>query len=274
MSDAADSARRLLLVRLSAIGDLVFASPLISSARRRYPTAHLAWLVQPECAPMLRHHPDLDEVIEWPLGRWRRLGRERRLAALAREVSAAVDALRQRRFDLAIDLQGLLKSALPARLCGAAERIGLGSREGGGLLMTRVVGRGPNSHEISSEYRHLAERLGWPTDGFRQRVYPGVEAEQEAAALLSRYGLDNGYAVLCPFTTRPQKHWVEQRWALLAEQMLERFSLPSVMLGGPGDVDAARSIATGCPDAMVNLVGKLLKQMAFDLRIQTHRLLE
>jgi heptosyltransferase-1 len=205
---------------------------------------------------MLRHHPDLDEVIEWPLGRWRRLWRERRLAVLAREVSAAVDALRQRRFDLAIDLQGLLKSALPVRLCGAAERIGLGSREGGGLLMTRVVGRGPNSHEISSEYRHLAERLGWPTDGFRQRVYPGVDAEQEAAALLSRYGLDNGYAVLCPFTTRPQKHWVEQRWALLAEQMLERFSLPSVMLGGPGDVDAARSIATGCPDAMVNLVGK------------------
>ena len=75
MPGAASNPRRVLLVRLSAIGDLVFASPLIASARHRYPNAHLAWLVQPECAPMLRHHPDLDEIIEWPLGRWRRLWR-------------------------------------------------------------------------------------------------------------------------------------------------------------------------------------------------------
>jgi heptosyltransferase-1 len=223
MPDAAASPRRILLVRLSAIGDLVFASPLIASARRRYPDAHLAWLVQPECAPLLRHHPDLDEVIEWPLGHWRRLWRERRLGSLVREVAAAVGDLRRRRFDLAIDLQGLLKSALPVRLCGAAERIGLGSREGGRFLMTRLIGRGPDSHQISSEYRYLAEQLDWPADAFRPRVYPGAESVREAAALVSRHRLADGFAVLCPFTTRPQKHWIDRRWAQLAVRIRGRF---------------------------------------------------
>jgi len=255
MPDAATRPRRILLVRLSAIGDLVFASPLIASARRRFPDAHLAWLVQPECAPMLRYHPDLDEVIEWPLSRWRLLWRQRRLAALGREVASEVQALRERRFDLAIDLQGLLKSALPARLSGAAMRIGLGSREGGRLLMTRVVGRGSDSQRISSEYRYLAESLGWPTDEFRMRVYPGAEAESSAQELIVRHGLAGGYAVFCPFTTRAQKHWIGERWGRLAGRIQEQFLLRSVMLGGPGDVEAARSIAADASSSIVNLVG-------------------
>jgi ADP-heptose:LPS heptosyltransferase len=65
---ALPSPARILLVRLSAIGDIVFASPLVAVVRRAWPDAHIAWLAQPECAPLLRHHPDLDEVIEWPLG--------------------------------------------------------------------------------------------------------------------------------------------------------------------------------------------------------------
>jgi heptosyltransferase-1 len=121
--------------------------------------------------------------------------------------------------------------------------------------MTRLIGRGPDSHQISSEYRYLAEQLDWPADAFRPRVYPGAEAVREAAALVSRHRLADGFAVLCPFTTRPQKHWIDRRWAQLAVRIRGRFSLRSVMLGGPGDVDAGQAIATGNPEAIVNLVG-------------------
>jgi heptosyltransferase-1 len=249
-----DGSRRILLVRLSAIGDLVFASPLIASARRAYPGARIAWLVQPECASLLAGHPDLDEVIAWPLGQWRRLWRARAYRQLWRELRVSLRDLRARRFDLAIDLQGLLKSALPVGLCGARERIGLGSREGGGLLMTRVIDRGPDSSRISSEYRHLAAVLGWPTDDFRMRVYPSPEAEREAAALIADHGLGSGYAVICPFTTRAQKHWLDARWVPLAARIQGRYGLPAVMLGGPADEAAARAIApAGAP--IINLVG-------------------
>lgn len=237
--------QRILLVRLSAIGDIVFASPLIASARRAYPDAHLAWLVQPEWAPLLVHHPDLDEVIEWPLPHWRRLWEQRRVFGLIGQIAAAVRSLRARQFDLAVDLQGLLKSALPVHWSGASERIGLGSREGGQLLMTRRVGRGSDSAQISSEYRHLASSLGWPVDDFRLRVYPDDEAESAAEALITAHGLGAGYAVICPFTTRPQKHWLDARWTALVARIQNRFGLPTLMLGSPADQQAAQAIITG-----------------------------
>lgn len=247
--------RRILFVRLSALGDLVFASPLIASARRAYPHAHLAWLVQPEWASVLAHHPDLDQVIEWPLPRWRRLWGQRRWVALVGDVIAAVRRLREQRFDLALDLQGLLKSALPVRCSGAPVRVGLGSREASRFLMTQVVSRGPDSDRISSEYRHLAGSLGWPVEGFQLQLYPGREAEARAEALLAQHGLGDGYAVLCPFTTRPQKHWIDARWRRLAVRLSAELGLTSVLLGGPGDRDAARAIAGSGTETIIDLVG-------------------
>lgn len=248
--------RRILLIRLSAIGDIVFASPLIASVRQRWPQARIAWLAQPDCAPLLQHHPDLDEVITWPLPRWRRLWRERRFRLLIQEVRTAVRALRAQRFELAFDLQGLLKSALPAWLSGARERIGLGTREGGRLLLTQVVDRGPDSALISSEYRHLARMLGLPLASFQLAIHPGQEASAAAEALLADQALSAGYAVICPFTTRAQKHWLSERWPLLVEQIQRRFGLPTVMLGGPGDWEAAAAITAQTRGRLVNFVGQ------------------
>jgi len=252
----ATAPRRILIVRLSAIGDVVFASPLIASARERWPEAHIAWLVQPDCAPLLLHHPDLDEVIEWPLRRWLTLYRQRRIIALLKDLRRVVRALRKQRFDLALDLQGLLKSAVPTWLSGARERIGLGAREGGQLLMTRVVDRGPDSERISSEYRHLAQRLQLPTEPFGLSVHPGRDATAAAEALIGAHGLTAGYAVICPFTTRPQKHWIPERWALLVERLQQRFGLTAVMLGGPGDGTASARITATARGRIVNLVGQ------------------
>ncbi|NBC47992.1 MAG: lipopolysaccharide heptosyltransferase [Gammaproteobacteria bacterium] len=247
---------RILLIRLSAIGDIVFASPLIATVRQHWPRASIAWLAQPDCAPLLQHHPDLDEVISWPLPRWRDLWRKRRFMQLLKELRAAVRALRARRFDLALDLQGLLKSALPAWLSGATDRIGLGSREGGWLLMTRVLDRGPDSAQIGSEYHHLAQSLALPTDRFRLALYPGQEAAAAAEALIGEQGLASGFAVICPFTTRAQKHWLAERWPTLAAQIRQRFGLPTLMLGGPGDCAAAAEITTLAGGRIINLVGQ------------------
>ncbi len=248
--------RRILLVRLSAIGDIVFASPLIDAFRRAWPDAHLAWLAQPECAALLRGHPALDEVIEWPYRDLRALARSGRLGRLGAEVRRLVGALRARHFDLAVDLQGLLKSALPVWLSGAPERIGLGSREGSHLLMTRVIGRGGDSERVGSEYLHLAETLGLPVDDFAMRIYYDADARRAADALIKGAGLDAGYSVICPFTTRPQKHWFEDRWAALAIRLQRELNLPVLMLGGPADRDAAARIQRDAGDGIVNLAGE------------------
>jgi len=250
--------KRVLLVRLSAIGDVIFASPLAAAFRRAYPQAHLAWLAAPACAPLLRHHPDLDEVIVWPGPALRTLWRERRLPALAAELRRLRRDLRARRFDLAVDLQGLLKSALPARLSAAPTRIGLGSREGSRFLLTRVLPREPAARRtrIGSEYLHLARMLGLPTDGFEMAVHVGAEDAVGAADLLAAAGAAAGYFVFCPFTTRPQKHWLAARWAALALRLQAATGWPAVLLGGPDDVEAGAEIAAASGGAAANLAGR------------------
>jgi hypothetical protein len=104
--------RRVLIIRLSALGDVVMASGLIPAVRAVAPDAHLAWLVEPAGAPLLRHNPRLDEVIVLPRPEWEALWRAHRWVALARSVWRFRRALRERRFELALDAQGLLKSAL------------------------------------------------------------------------------------------------------------------------------------------------------------------
>lgn len=247
--------RRILLIRLSAIGDIVFSSPLIAAFRRRYPNAYLAWLAQPTCRPLLEHHPDLDEVIEAPIDRWRTLLHQRRWRHLLAEIHALRHTLRARRFDLAIDLQGLLKSGGLTRLSGAPERIGLGSREGSQWLMTRTIPRSGPPRRIGAEYLHLAETLALPVDGFPMAVHYGDPDADYAAAIIAERSLTEGYAVICPFTTRPQKHWIEGRWPILAERLRAEVGLPTIILGGPADKEAAGQISIAAP-GIINLVGR------------------
>lgn len=246
----------ILIVRLSAIGDIVFASSLIPALRQRWPDAQLVWLVQSECAALLAHHPGLDAVIACPLRHWQRLWREGRLRELWRGIATLSATLHTYRFDLALDLQGLLKSGLLTWLSGARARIGLGSREGSQWLMTEVLPRGGEPLEIASEYRFLAERLGLPLDGFQLAVHYGPAEAAFADSTIGRLGLENGYAVLCPFTTRPQKHWIEERWGELARRLRAELGLIPVLLGAPNDRLAARRICAGAEDQLIDLTGQ------------------
>lgn len=245
--------QRILLVRLSAIGDILFAAPLLDALRARYPDAELVWLAQPECAPLLRYHPALDALIEWP--------RVRPLPTLWRALGGPGARLRAYRFDLALDLQGLLKSALPTRLSGAPWRIGLNAREGGGLLMTAVIRAPRDDPRMGSEYRTLAEALGLPTADFVPRLHPGDEAREQAARMIDTAGLQAGFVALCPFTTRAQKHWFEARWAELARRLAEPVTrgglgLPARLLGAPGDRAAAERIARAAALPLAAWVGE------------------
>ncbi len=254
--------RSILVVRLSARGDLVFASPLAGALRRRHPGAHIAWVAEERTADVVLHNPHLDEVIVWERGAWKRLLRRGRWGTLAREVVDFFASLRERRFDVAIDTQGLLRSGLVAFLSGAPVRIGLGSREGSGVLMTRVVERGGNEREIASEYRHLAEVLGLPTDRFAMEIPRGADETAKVAAMLKKAGLTGDFVAVCPFTTRDHKHWFEDRWSALIELVRARVGVGVALLGGPGDRAAADRILGGVADSvpdsppLIDLVGR------------------
>ncbi|MFO1337272.1 MAG: glycosyltransferase family 9 protein [Burkholderiaceae bacterium] len=259
-STAGQGTRRILIVRLSAIGDVVMASGLIPAFRARWPDATISWLTEPATVPLLQHNAALHEVITWPRAQWRQLWRERRYAALWRAVRGFRAELRARRFDTVVDAQGLLKSGLLAWLAGAPRRVGLLSREGSQWLMTERVGARPGDDDrMSHEYRDLADHLGAPSGSFRLDLAVGEAPRQAAREALRRAGVPvdpaTHLAVLAPFTTRPQKHWFEDRWAALAGALRAEGLVP-VLLGGPADREAAARIAAAAP-ALVDLTGAL-----------------
>jgi len=256
MSQAAEPPPRILLVRLSAIGDIVFATPLIQALRAAHPQAHLVWLAQPEYRELLAQHPELDAVIDCPIGEWRALWRAGRFRELWQALLAMRETLRAERFDQAIDLQGLFKSGLLTWFTGAPERIGLGSREGSQWLMTRVLARGGEPERIGSEYRYLAEQLGLPLDAFAMHAPVTAKAANLTSQLIEAHQLQPGYAALCPFTTRPQKHWPKRHWTALADALHAELGLIPVLLGGPNDAEAAAQIAEHCTAPVVNLAGQ------------------
>jgi heptosyltransferase-1 len=247
--------RSVLIIRLSAIGDVVMASPLIDALKRTWPGVRVSWLVEPQARGVLEHHPDLDRLLVWPKAEWKRLLRSGRLIALARSVRGFLRELRAIDADLALDLQGLLKSGVWARLSGAGERIGLGSREGSARFMTRVLPRAGDPALIGSEYRFLAETLGLDLGEFRMRV--GVAPADIAFARdWAAANAPDGHVVLCPFTTRPQKHWFEDRWAVLAARLRDDLGLVPVLLGGPADRAAAQRIVAATAGGLADLTGR------------------
>src|SRR4051794_19524357 len=112
--------RRILIVKPSAIGDVVHTLPVLNLVRKRWPGAKISWLVTPACAGLLEGHPQLDEVILFER-RW--FGRGWRDPGAAFGLGTFVWGLRKKRFDLVIDLQGLFRSGWLAWMSGAKTRV-------------------------------------------------------------------------------------------------------------------------------------------------------
>ncbi|MFZ4551359.1 MAG: lipopolysaccharide heptosyltransferase I [Aquabacterium sp.] len=255
---------RILIVRLSALGDIVMASGLIPALHTLYPNAEVSWVCEAGCAPLLKHNPRIKQVIIWPRSEWEALLKAKRYVALWRAIKAFRNRLREEKFDLVLDGQGLLKSGLVAWMTGAPRRVSIIAREGSHRLVNEVVTPPPGQDPVmGSEYRYLAHYLGAPQGSFVHDLAVGDEQRQRASNVLKQ-ALDAAWGasatsrpivILAPFTTRPQKHWVESNWSELAGELLAK-GLQPVVLGGPADTEAANRIAATQPH-LINLAGRL-----------------
>lgn len=235
--------QNILIIRPSAMGDIVMASPLLAVLRSAYPKARIVWLVEPGLADLLRHNRDLDELILWPKGEWNRLLREKRFLELLRRVAAFRRELRSHHFDLAIDAVGLAKSRFLLWLAGAQRSVGFASKEPGAFLLDLKVSKENDDSRMSSEYREMIIALGLDPGPFLPKIVVSAEDGIIARQLLESIGASREYLVFAPFTTRPQKHWFNARWSLLAGELADKFGKSVVILGGPSDAGQGEEIA-------------------------------
>jgi heptosyltransferase-1 len=240
---------RFLIVRLGALGDVVHAIPVAAALRRAFPSARIDWLVSAKHREIL----DLVPVID------RRLViSDRRDASGGTSLLAAIRELRRSQYDVAIDLQGLIKSALLARSSGVPRVIGFSSRyarePAASLFYTEAHDPGRGGLYDPRETRHVVDinlgvltRLGITAPA---REFP-IEDVDSDAARSARQLTGGRYALLNPGAAWPNKRWPPARLAAIATELRARHGLMSVVLWGPGEEALAAEVVAGANGAAV-----------------------
>jgi heptosyltransferase I len=237
------SAPSFLIVRLGALGDIVHALPLAAGLREAHPNARIDWLVDTRHAAILDYVDGLTSVVHVDTRRWRGP------TGLAR----VVPALRRRRYDVAIDAQGLLKSAALARVAGARHVIGfarphLREPQAGWAYRETVAPTGPH---VLDKTRALARALGAPIDPLRFGLRPPPTPLVRATRVVMGIAPDAPFVVLNPGAAWPNKRWPEARFAELARAIHTRHGLPSLIVHGPQEGVLAAQITRLAGDPSV-----------------------
>ena len=261
-----DGVRRILLVKPSALGDVVHTLPVVASLKRRYPEVPLDWLIEEEAAPLVDGHPAVAAFVVSGRRRWlRQLRRPAAVRAALGEMRALVRELRRRRYDVVLDLQGLLKSALYVVAAGAPVRVGLAdAREGAGRVLTHRVPVPPQPVHAVERYLALAAAVD-AREAVRDFTIPlGAEDLEAAQQMLA--GLPRPYVALHPAARWETKLWETERWRAVAASLAGE-GAGVVVTGGPTEAAMAAAVCDGLRPAPRPLAGRMsLKVLAAVLR--------
>ena len=256
-----DEHPRILIVKLSSIGDVLHALPTLEALRASFPTAYLTWLVEAAYAPLLQNHPAQVEVLPAPRlrpGSIIRGGNPGRLVRLVRH-------LRSSQFDLVIDLQGLLKSAVWVALARSRRKLGYDhTREGSYRVLTERVAPYDREAHAVLRYLNLAHHLGAPVKPPRFRL--GLGAEVDVSHLLPNE-VRGGLVVLHPGARWPSKLWPAAAWAQLGDWLSREHGLRVAITGSAADQRLAEGILAQMQAPALSLAGRTtLPELAAVLR--------
>jgi ADP-heptose:LPS heptosyltransferase len=245
--------RSVLIIKPSSLGDVVTATPVLRGLRRTFPDSHIAWLLNDEYAPLLQHDTDLNELILFGRGEFRRL---RRWPAAAGELIGLLRRLRARQFDWAIDLQGLLRSGLLAAASGAEFRAGFAKpreRLTGWFYTDRIAVAGQHAIDRNVE---LARSLGLDArrEDMTLQVSPG--ARDFAERFLSGHGLKRrGFIICVPPARWKSKLYPVRHWRKVVAGFVRDSAV--VLLGAGGwEKLLCDQVAEGIGPGVLNMAGR------------------
>jgi lipopolysaccharide heptosyltransferase I len=222
--------KRILIIKPSALGDIVLALPALASLRASFPDARICWFIRPEHAPLLENVDGIDDIILFDrkfLGKW--WHNPKAFAALIRLVAR----LRRAKFDLVIDLQGLLRTALFAWLAGCKKRFGMkASREFAALFYTHKIPQDTDSVHVVDYYQKIVSAAGASTKSCDFNLAPTGQATDSVTSLLASYNIrPDKYAVFVPGSAHVSKCWPVENYAALAEKTASQFDLSIIAVG-------------------------------------------
>lgn len=254
--------KNILIVKLSAIGDVIHALPVAHVLKKQYPNIRITWVVEKPAYDLLTNNPDIDEIILFDKPKFKSV------AGLLTNGYTFARELRARKFDLTIDLQGLFKSAAISYLSGASKRlVYCNARELSHLVGQRICGAHEQGH-IVDQYLDVAQHLGCSVNDVQFPIHNTESEIKKIVAIANHAGLrlENPYIVLAPGTNWPSKCWPPSHFATLADLLYDQNVIP-VIIGGPNDQRLAQEIIAHTKIPPVDLTGKTsMKQLAYMIK--------
>ena len=216
-------AKRILIVRLSAIGDSILSVPVLNALRRNLPNATIGWVTERASAQLLQGHSSLDELFIT----------SKRTYKSPRELLALAKRLREWKPDITIDLQGLTKSSLIAWLSGARSRCGFHHGRFDGRELSTFF----NNHLIEASSEHIVDRglelLGLLGIADRRVEFNLPEFDQDAefaSQTMASMDLHDRFAIVNVGAGWPSKIWPAERYASIARHLGEQWGVPSLVV--------------------------------------------
>jgi lipopolysaccharide heptosyltransferase I len=251
---------RILIVKLGSIGDIVHTLPALAAIRKAMPDAEISWVVERWASEILRDNPLLDRLIEVDTKALRRgLVSGETLRAPRQQLRQ----LRASAFDLALDFQGLVKSASIARLSGARRVFGF-SRDAlrepaSRILLSQSIPISKNSHVIRKNLALAGGALGISISNDPDDLeFPiATNSAHQAEALRAAAGSE--YAILNPGGGWPTKLWSAERFGRLADELWSHYGLHSLVTHGPGEAELAGTVLQSSQSGKVRAVNVSLK---------------
>lgn len=235
---------RILIVKLSAIGDIIHALPALDAIRTAYPDSIISWVAESRSADILRDNPLIDNLIEVNT---RSLRGRRVVEKVLLEGSKQLRTLREHDFDIAIDFQGLLKSAIIAKLSGAKKRWGFAGADlrepASRIFYTNTVKLTPGIHVVEENLALAAGALD--IDPSRHAIsFPiasDADDRREAEAIAALVGGD--FVILNPAGGWVTKLWHAEKYGQLADMIWDKLGLASIVVTGPKEDELAARVS-------------------------------
>ncbi len=238
------------------MGDIVHAMPVLASLRASFPDARISWLVRKEFSPLLECVSGLDEIVLFDRGL---LGKWYCSPAAFKALRNFMRRLKNSRYDLVLDLQGLFRTSFFGLMTGCAKRIGMADcREFAGLFYAHRVRRPEDSMHLLDYYRALLATAGIDsavaTESFMNAP---EEAKASVRRKLEQAGIPNkDHFVLVPSSAHSSKCWPADRFVKLAEAVHQEFGFAIVVIGTKKDRSVIDAIKTHCAVPVIDLADK------------------
>ena len=249
----------ILMVKLSAVGDVVHTLPSLAALRRLYPRAHITWIVEAAAADLIQGHPALDRIIVSRRKHWIDAWRQGKWREVCREARDFFRTLRDRPYDLVIDFHGLFKSAILVGLSGGQRKLGYDSiQEGSRFFYNERIPEDMNKHAVD-RYLDFLRYLG-ADPGPSEFLIPEAETNRNhVAALLREYNIDvacDRFIAVNPVALWETKLWNQGKFAELAQRIVGELNVPVVLTGSAAEKPYLDGIQKAMKQPVVNLAGK------------------